>query len=112
MTKIIPPNDIVPLIRCLRDRRVILDADLARLYGAETRALVQAIKRNASRFPEDFLFQLTQDEAAALRSQIVILKPGRGHHRKNAQTTGGAGVVVKVENGAAKGTVPARRFLP
>lgn len=81
-TKITPPSGIAPLIRCIRDRRVILDADLAALYGVETRALVQAIKRNADRFPEDFLFQLTRDEAAALRSQIVTLKPGRGQHRK------------------------------
>ncbi len=48
------------------------------LYGVETRALVQAVKRNADRFPEDFLFQLTPAEAAALRSQIVISKSGRG----------------------------------
>ncbi len=80
-TTIIPSRDIARLIYPLRDRRVILDADLALLYGVETRALVQAVKRNADRFPEDFLFQLTLEETAALRSQIVISKPGRGGRR-------------------------------
>jgi hypothetical protein len=53
---------IAPLILALRDQRVILDADLARLYGVETRALNQAMKRNRDRFPADFLFQLTPAE--------------------------------------------------
>jgi len=81
-TTILPPSDIAPLIRSIRDRRVILDSHLAQIYGVETRALVQAIKRNADRFPEDFLFRLTLEETTALRSQTVILKPGRGRHRK------------------------------
>ncbi len=83
-TTVVPSTQIWPLIRYIREQRVILDADLAPLYGVETRALVQAIKRNRDRFPADFLFQLTPDEANALRSQIVILKPGRGRHRKYA----------------------------
>jgi hypothetical protein len=82
--KIILPDTIATLITNIRDRRVILDIDLAALYRVETRALIQAIKRNAARFPEDFVFQLTHGESLALRSQIVILKPGRGHHRKYA----------------------------
>jgi hypothetical protein len=80
-TEVIPAPTIVPLIRSIRDRRVILDADLAVLYGVQTRALIQAIKRNADRFPEDFLFQLSPAEAAGLRSQIVISKGGRGGRR-------------------------------
>ena len=80
-SKIVPARTITPLIRLIRDVRVILDSDLALLYGVETRALVQAVKRNADRFPEDFLFQLTAAEAAALRSQIVISKTGRGGRR-------------------------------
>ena len=80
-SKIVPARTITPLIRLIRDVRVILDTDLALLYGVETRALVQAVKRNADRFPEDFLFQLTPAEAAALRSQIVISKTGRGGRR-------------------------------
>jgi ORF6N domain len=83
-TPAVPSGQIWPLIRHIREQRVILDADLALLYGVETRALVQALKRNRDRFPADFLFQLTPDEAGALRSRIVILKPGRGRHRKYA----------------------------
>jgi phage regulator Rha-like protein len=60
----------------------MLDADLAELYGVETRTLNQAVKRNEERFPEDFMFQLTADEYESLRSQFVTLKTGRGQHRK------------------------------
>lgn len=66
----------------IRDQKIMLDADLAELYGVELRALNQAVKRNADRFPEDFMFQLTAEEFSALRSQIVTLKTGRGQHRK------------------------------
>ncbi|MBI5480786.1 MAG: ORF6N domain-containing protein [Deltaproteobacteria bacterium] len=70
-------------ILLVRGHKVMLDADLAALYGVETRALVQAVKRNLDRFPEDFMFQLMADEVAGLRSQTVILeKAGRGQHRK------------------------------
>ena len=60
----------------------MLDADLAELYGVSTGALNQAIKRNVERFPEDFMFQVSREEADSLRSQFVILKSGRGQHRK------------------------------
>ena len=60
-----------PLILSIRGRRVMIDADLARLYGVETKVLNQAVKRNSSRFPEDFAFQLTLGDTAGLRSQIV-----------------------------------------
>jgi hypothetical protein len=60
----------------------MLDSDLAALYGVETKALNQAVRRSAERFPHDFMFQLTTEEADLLRSQIVTLKPGRGRHRK------------------------------
>jgi hypothetical protein len=60
-----------PLILLIRKQRVILDADLARLYGVTTKAFNQAVKRNAKRFPEDFAFQLTASELAHLRSHIV-----------------------------------------
>jgi len=58
-------------IRLIRQEKVILDADLADLYGVETRVLVQAVKRNRERFPSDFLFQLTKEEFTILRSQSV-----------------------------------------
>jgi hypothetical protein len=67
-------------IRTLRGQRVLLDEDLAELYGVEVRVFNQAVKRNAARFPDDFRFQLTDDEAVALRSQIVTSK-GRGGRR-------------------------------
>lgn len=70
------------LIYEIRGRRVMLDSDLAALYGVETRELNQAVSRNLQRFPEDFMFQLTDEEFDSLRSQIVILKTGRGQHRK------------------------------
>jgi hypothetical protein len=71
------------LIYTIRDRKVILDADLASIYGIPTKALNQAVKRNAERFPEDFAFQLSGEEFDFLRSQFVTLKKtGRGQHRK------------------------------
>lgn len=59
------------LIYQIRGEKVILDQDLASLYGVETKALVQAVKRNPERFPTDFMFQLSNQEFRALRSQIV-----------------------------------------
>jgi hypothetical protein len=69
-------------ILLIRGQKVLLDADLAQLYGISTSRFNQAIKRNLDRFPEDFLFQLNGEEVNSLRSQIVILKTGRGQHRK------------------------------
>jgi hypothetical protein len=63
-------------ILSLREQRVMLDADLAELYGVETRTLVQAVKRNLGRFPSDFMFQLSREEFANLRSQTVISSLG------------------------------------
>jgi len=78
--------DIIPdvdgIIRTVRKQRVILDTDLAALYGVQTFRFNEAVKRNISRFPEDFRFQLTREEAEALTSQFAILKTGRGQHRK------------------------------
>jgi hypothetical protein len=59
-------------IRMIRATRVMVDADLAALYGVETRALTQAVRRNLDRFPDDFMFQLTDEEFADLKSQTVI----------------------------------------
>jgi phage regulator Rha-like protein len=69
-------------IRTLRDQRAILDSDLAALYGVETKRFNEQIKRNLGRFPTDFMFQLTAEELASLRSQFATLKQGRGQHRK------------------------------
>lgn len=64
-------DSLEPLILVMRNQRVILDADLARLYGVTTKAFNQAVKRNADRFPEDFAFHLTIQEVAQLRSQAA-----------------------------------------
>lgn len=65
--------NIESLIRIIRGKQVMLDSDLAMLYGVETKRLNEQVKRNLNRFPDDFLFQLTQDEAVRLRSQIATL---------------------------------------
>src|ERR1700732_3383433 len=88
--EIIPIERIAQSIYRFRGQKVMLDFDLAELYGVETRILNQAVKRNIDRFPPDFMFQLTPEESeglkdylgpAALRSQFVISNPGRGGRR-------------------------------
>jgi hypothetical protein len=88
------PEKIAPLVHPLRHEKVILDSDLAELYGVSTKRLNEAVKRNLDRFPADFMFQVTENELqilrsqmatsknaqAPLRSQIATLK--RGQHRK------------------------------
>lgn len=81
-SKNVTPAEIESAIFVARGHRVMLDADLARLYGVTTAALNQAVKRNADRFPEDFAFQVTQQEFTALMSQNVISKSGRGGRTK------------------------------
>lgn len=81
---LLPLESITHRILMLRNQRVLLDADLATLYGVETKVLLQAVKRNLERFPEDFMFQLNAEEWKDLRSQIVTSndKPiGRGGRR-------------------------------
>jgi hypothetical protein len=68
-------------IFAVRGRRVMLDEDLADLYGVETKRLIQQVKRNLKRFPKDFMFQLAKAEAEALRSQIATSNDGRGGRR-------------------------------
>lgn len=72
---------IVQSILWLRGHKVLLDADLAELYGVETRVLVQAVKRNLERFPDDFMFQLTKQEFNYLRSQSVTSSLSHGGRR-------------------------------
>jgi phage regulator Rha-like protein len=82
-------------IYLIRNQKVMMDSDLSEMYGVETKVLNQAVKRNVDRFPEDFMFQLSneewedlqvtieeQNEDHSLRSQIVTLKNDRGRHRK------------------------------
>ena len=81
MTTVVPIESIVSKIVFLRDEKVLLDHDLAELYDVETGALNRAVKRNTERFPEDFMFQVTGEEAELLRCQTGISKPGRGGRR-------------------------------
>lgn len=76
-----PRGDVEKIRRAVvrvRGQNVMLDSDLAALYGVDVKILNQAVKRNRKRFPLDFMFQLTRDEAGSLRSQIVTLDIGRG----------------------------------
>ncbi len=73
-------NRVVSLIRFIRGQKVILDSDIAQLYGVETKRLKEAVRRNIERFPNDFMFQINKKEYTFLRSQIASLK--RGQHSK------------------------------
>ncbi len=79
---IISEETISDKIYFIRNQKVMFDSDLASLYGIETKVLKQAVKRNISRFPEDFMFELTKIEFDSSRSQIVTLKKGRGSNIK------------------------------
>ena len=106
-------------ILSLRGQRVMLDADLAQLYGVETRAVVQAAKRNAQRFPADFMFQLLPEEWDCLRSQTVISNvssAGRGGRRTakydfTAQGVAMLSSVLSSEQAAALNIEIMRTFL-
>ncbi|MGH2854161.1 MAG: ORF6N domain-containing protein [Solirubrobacteraceae bacterium] len=81
MLELVPVPAIEKRILVVRERQVMLDEDLAELYGVETRRLIEQVKRNRERFPSDFMLQLTKDEAAALRSQSATSNTGRGGRR-------------------------------
>jgi len=76
LTQLVPVEHVERLIHLARGEIVLLDADLATLYGVETKVLNRAVKRNRSRFPHDFMFQLTAEEAANLRCQIGTSSSG------------------------------------
>ena len=78
----LPVERIETRILTIRGHRVLLDADLAEMYGVPTKRLNEAVRRNLTRFPDDFMFQLTAEEVDSLRSQFATLKTGRGQHRK------------------------------
>ena len=105
-----PPNDVEPSILTLRGRKILLDRDLAVIYGTTVGALNQAVKRNKGRFPIDFMFRLSWDETrlvSALRSQNVILKRG-GHlkFRPNAFTEHGAVMLAAIfEQPSCRGSI-------
>jgi hypothetical protein len=94
---VVPSRIIAESILWIRGHRVILDEDLAALYAVETRALIQAVKRNPTRFPADFMFQLTAPEFSRLRSQFVISNGSGGRrHRPFAFTEEGVAMLSSV----------------
>ncbi len=93
-SSLVPVDRIDRAIILMRGQKVMLDSELAALFGVETRVLIQAVKRNSERFPEDFMFRLTMEEAELSRSRTVILNPdsaeiveaprvARGHNIKH-----------------------------
>ena len=99
--KLYDAHAVEAVIHVIRNKRVILDMDLARFYGVDTRKLNQALKRKADRFPVDFAFQLTEEEIANLRSQIVISSWGGRRYLPYAFTEFGAVMAASVLNSPA-----------
>jgi len=79
---ILPDEVVMTKIYLIRGQKIMIDRDLAELYGVETKRLKEAVRRNITRFPDDFMFELTNEEFDYLRSQIASLKTGRGRHSK------------------------------
>ena len=100
---VLPVDRISLLIRTVRGQKVVLDTDLALIFGVPTFRFNEAIKRNRERFPNDFMFQLTAAEAESLTSQIAMSKPGRGGRRTlpYAFTENGAVMAANVLNSPA-----------
>jgi len=96
MKDIVPIETIASKIYLIRGIKVMLDRDLAELYGVETRVLKQAVKRNSKRFPSDFMFQLTKDEFQHLRSQIVTSSWGGTRYLPTAFTELGIAMLSSV----------------
>ena len=102
-----PLENIENLIHVIRGKQVMLDVDLARLYGVETKRLNEQVKRNIERFPEDFMFQLTREEAESSRSQFATLNEDGELSRSQIATLNGRGHNIKhlpyafTENGVA-----------
>ncbi len=79
---IVPSEIIQNKIYLIRGKKVMLDSDIAELYGVSTKRLNEQVRRNIDRFPEDFMFILSKEESDSLRSQFATLKKGRGQHSK------------------------------
>jgi phage regulator Rha-like protein len=96
MKELIPEELIERKIFLLRGQKVMLSIHLAKLYGLEIRMLIQAVKRNTERFPEDFMFQLTEIEYRNLKSQFVISSWGGRRHPPYAFTEQGVAMLSSV----------------
>ncbi len=91
-------EQIEPLIKIMRGQKVIFDNDLSRLYGVTTKRLNEQVRRNIERFPDDFLFQLTPEEVAGMRSQIATASKRNVRHQPFAFTEHGAFMAATVLN--------------
>ena len=96
--QILPDETIVNKIYIIREKKVMIDRDLAELYGVETKVLNQAVKRNLKRFPDDFMFQLTDEEFRNLRSQIVTSSWGGSRFRPMVFTEQGVAMLSSILN--------------
>ena len=98
--ELVPPEHIERSILLIRGHKVMLDSDLAELYGVTTKRLNEQVRRNLSRFPDDFMFQLTESETHLLRSQFATSKEGRGgrRYRPYAFTEQGVAMLSSVLN--------------
>ena len=96
MPNIVPIERVTEKIYLIRGMKVLLDRDLAKLYGVETKVFKQAVKRNINRFPEDFMFELTGDEFKNLRSQIVTSSWGGSRYVPMAFTEQGVAMLSSV----------------
>src|SRR5512135_1230883 len=93
---ITPVQNVTALIRVIRDVRVILDSDLAKLYGVDTRSLNQALKRNQERFPDDFAFELTREEILGISQTVISLRNLKFSKQVRAFTEHGALMVANI----------------
>jgi len=98
MKELILAERIESWIFQVRGKKIMLDSDLALLYGVETKVLIQAVKRNKARFPEDFMFQLTKEEFISLRSQTVTSNRGGRRYLPYAFTEQGVAMLSSVLN--------------
>jgi len=96
MESTLPVEVVEKRIWSIRGRRVIMDSDLAELYQVQTKVLLQAVKRNSDRFPNDFMFQLTKEEFENLRSQIVTSSWGGRRYKPYAFTEQGVAMLSSV----------------
>lgn len=96
MKEIIPIEAVAGKIHYIRGHKVILDRDLAELYGVDTKVFKQAVRRNSKRFPEDFMFVLTNQEVSILRSQIVTSKRGGTRYNPMVFTEQGVAMLSSV----------------
>lgn len=109
---IIPkPENLASLVLSIRGEKVLLDTDLAELYGVEARALNQAVARNRNRFPDDFMFQLTTEEWERMRSQFVTSLDAKGSNSSQSVMSGKEGEPLRSQTVISKGK-GGRRYIP